>query len=212
MIESTPAPCCIPATTALLEGWTGPVEEFVGPGDAWAESVVLDGRSVIPRPGERRYRLDPTRREVLHHLVDRLALPEWVRGLRAEVGAFCCVCAAHGATVTGLQHRARYEWEIAHGPHGLLIDVREPFSGLGGGALREAKQRAVRAGRPVTWTWRAGANRGESPDHDSALDSAMQSALAAGCILHNGDHLLGPGPGGVVWWWPLTPKENDDGR
>jgi hypothetical protein len=102
------APRLIPATLALLEDWTGPVDEFIGPGDQWAPSAVISGAAILPRPGVRAYRLDPMRAEVRDHLLRRLSLPDWMRDdgdLAPWESAALIACAASGRAPSGLLGR-----------------------------------------------------------------------------------------------------------
>lgn len=74
-------------------------------------------------------------------------------------------------------------------PAHQAMEVKAPFSRLGGGALREAKRSAIGA-PPLPWVWYFGGQRGEAPDQDSAWLAAEARALAAGDALLNDDGTL----------------------
>lgn len=204
MVEYPDANRYIPATQGLLGEWCGPVEEFVGPGDRWAASVLFDGGPVLPRPGERRYRLDPTRHEIRDHLVRRLALPGWMRDgawLEPWQSAGLIACAAAGTEMRGILSTWGPRWCEGYtrintaGPH---LHARVGQVTMGRHNYREGWEVAVPLfnrtafEKPVA----SGSETGEAGK--VAADAA---AFAHGCALMlDADAMVLPWPGGPRVW------------
>lgn len=184
----------------MLDGWTGPVDVYIGPDSGWIRAAVLDGEPVFALHAGLPLRLDPYRPEVRDLVIRRRSLPAWVRGLPEWKAAGVVALGVAGGVVVSLLGPWRPPgWSditrirvYATDTDGYVAQI------VGPGLDNEQDGWMIQPPRGRVFSLNDVPHGPETgPAGQSAADA---QSLAANCILDNGDHLILPWPGGARVW------------
>jgi hypothetical protein len=136
--QEAPRHIRVPVPSAMIDGWTGPVDLWVPPGQFsfsghWAPVALVGGKLSAYYDGQQRdVRLDPMRPEVRDHLIRALNLPDWMRdradGIEPWISAGLVACAVAGVSPKYLRnprgHSLRgFAPDADPGHDAVLLDV-----------------------------------------------------------------------------------------